>query len=73
MINVLFLSVIRFYKKFVSPLLPDACRFYPTCSEYARECFEHFSPFKAAYFSLRRILRCHPFNAGGFDPIPKSK
>lgn len=65
-----FLFFIRFYQKFISPLLPRACRFEPTCSEYARQCFVKFPLMKAFYLSIRRILRCHPFHPGGVDPIP---
>lgn len=62
--------LIRFYRKFLSPLFPPCCRFYPTCSSYALEALKRFGFFKGTYLSLRRILRCHPFHDGGFDPVP---
>lgn len=67
----LLLLIIRIYKKFISPLLPRACRFYPTCSEYTYEAIEKHGPFKGIYLGARRILRCHPFNKGGYDPVPE--
>ncbi len=63
-------AILAFYKKFVSPLLPPACRFTPTCSEYAREAvLRHGLPHGLA-LAARRLLRCHPFHAGGHDPVP---
>ena len=62
--------VIEIYKRVVSPLLPPACRFLPTCSEYALEAIEKHGALKGSYFALRRILRCHPLCEGGFDPVP---
>jgi uncharacterized protein len=58
------------YRKFISPLFPPSCRFYPTCSEYALEAVRKFGPLKGSWMSLKRILRCHPWNPGGFDPVP---
>ena len=58
------------YKRFLSPLLPPACRFTPTCSEYARESFLKHGVFRGARLALYRLARCHPFNPGGFDPVP---
>lgn len=58
------------YKRFVSPLLPPACRFTPTCSEYAREAVLKYGLFRGSALSVRRLSRCHPFHAGGFDPVP---
>jgi putative membrane protein insertion efficiency factor len=60
---------IRFYKKWVSPILPGACRFHPTCSAYAEQCFQSFGFWRAAGKSLGRLCRCHPFHTGGFDPV----
>jgi len=62
--------VIEIYKRVVSPLLPPACRFLPTCSEYALEAIEKHGALRGSYFALRRILRCHPLCEGGFDPVP---
>ncbi len=65
-----FILIIRFYKIVVSPLLPPSCRFYPTCSEYAVEALgKHGLPY-GFYLSVRRVLRCHPFSDGGYDPVP---
>ncbi len=58
------------YKRFVSPLLPPACRFQPTCSEYARESILRYGLLKGAWLSVLRLSRCHPFHPGGFDPVP---
>jgi len=63
-------GVFWFYKDFISPLLPPACRFYPTCSEYAAIAVERYGIFKGGYLAVRRILRCHPWNPGGYDPVP---
>ncbi|HWR55083.1 MAG TPA: membrane protein insertion efficiency factor YidD, partial [Negativicutes bacterium] len=54
---------------FISPLKPPSCRFVPTCSEYAVLALKKHGVFKGSFFALRRILRCHPFNPGGYDPI----
>jgi len=66
----LFIFVINLYKIVVSPLLPPACRFLPTCSDYAIEAIKKHGTLKGMYFALRRILRCHPLCEGGFDPVP---
>ncbi|MDR3551776.1 MAG: membrane protein insertion efficiency factor YidD [Clostridia bacterium] len=68
----LFMLLIRGYKKFISPGLPPSCRFQPTCSEYALEAFDRFGVAKGFYLSVRRILRCQPFHAGGYDPVPEA-
>jgi putative membrane protein insertion efficiency factor len=62
---------IRFYQIAVSPFLGPACRFYPTCSEYAHEAILRYGPIKGSILAVRRILKCHPFNAGGIDPVPE--
>ncbi|MCY3779535.1 MAG: membrane protein insertion efficiency factor YidD [Chloroflexi bacterium] len=64
------LSSIRVYKQYLSPLLPSACRFTPTCSMYAYEAIEIYGPLKGTWMSIRRLARCHPLHAGGFDPVP---
>lgn len=61
---------LRAYKAVVSPLLPPACRFVPTCSEYAAEAVARFGLLRGGWMALRRLGRCHPFHAGGFDPVP---
>lgn len=69
-INKPFLWLILFYKKVLSPALPAACRFYPTCSQYAYQSFQQY-PFPIAlYFSVKRILRCQPWGGHGYDPVP---
>ena len=63
-------AMLGFYKKAISPWLPPACRFEPTCSVYAREAIERHGFARGAALALRRLLRCHPLHAGGFDPVP---
>lgn len=63
------LMAIIFYRKFISPLKPRTCRFYPTCSQYALESIEKYGVLKGGIKSIKRILRCHPFNPGGYDPV----
>ena len=58
------------YKRFVSPMLPPACRFTPTCSEYARESVLRYGVLRGLFLAARRLGRCHPFHPGGFDPVP---
>jgi len=63
-------ALIRFYKRWISPLLPPACRFTPTCSQYAMEAFIKHGALRGFWLSLWRLLRCHPFHPGGYDPVP---
>ncbi len=70
MIKALLIKLIKFYKRFLSPLLPPSCRFYPTCSTYALEAIERFGAWEGGIMAIKRILRCHPFNPGGYDPVP---
>ena len=60
---------LRVYKLCVSPLLPSACRFYPSCSDYMREAVERYGAVQGVWMGLRRLVRCHPFQPGGFDPV----
>jgi putative membrane protein insertion efficiency factor len=63
------IAVLRGYKLFLSPLLPSACRFYPTCSEYMMEAVRKHGAMKGVWFGIKRLGRCHPFHAGGYDPV----
>lgn len=63
-------AVLRLYKAAVSPLLPRACRYEPTCSVYAREAIERHGLRRGAWLAVKRLARCHPFRPGGFDPVP---
>ena len=62
--------MIRFYQICISPLFPGCCRFTPTCSAYALEAIKKHGPVKGVYLAIRRILRCNPYNEGGYDPVP---
>jgi putative membrane protein insertion efficiency factor len=66
----LLLMPLRFYKWAISPLLPPMCRFHPSCSVYAMGAIAVHGPFKGTWLAARRVTRCHPFNAGGLDPVP---
>jgi uncharacterized protein len=67
--RVFALSAIRFYQKFISPIFPPACRFYPTCSQYAYDAVSKYGPGKGSWLALKRLSRCHPFCPGGYDPV----
>ncbi|MEE1132881.1 MAG: membrane protein insertion efficiency factor YidD [Caryophanon sp.] len=62
--------LIRFYQKMISPMLPPSCRFHPTCSHYGLEAFQKHGFIKGFLLTAMRILKCHPFHKGGFDPVP---
>lgn len=66
------LMLIRGYRRFISPLFLPSCRYSPTCSAYALEAVERFGLLRGGGLALRRILRCHPFHPGGYDPVPPS-
>lgn len=61
---------IRFYQRFISPLFPPACRFTPTCSQYAVEALQKHGLLKGLWLAVRRLLRCHPWGGSGYDPVP---
>ena len=66
----IFRGLIKGYQWFISPILPGSCRFYPTCSSYALEAIDQHGPFKGVWLGVKRIVRCHPWNDGGIDPVP---
>jgi hypothetical protein len=66
----LFLQLIRFYQRFISPLLPPSCIYTPSCSKYAYQAIEKYGALRGTYLGIRRILRCHPWAIGGHDPVP---
>jgi len=63
-------AIIRGYQMIISPHLPASCRFQPTCSAYGIEAIERYGALKGSWLTLKRLGRCHPFHAGGFDPVP---
>ncbi len=67
--KIFLVSIIRLYKYLISPLLPGSCRFVPSCSEYASDAITRYGAVKGLYLAVRRILRCHPWHPGGFDPV----
>lgn len=65
-----FIGLIRFYQKFISPLTPPACRYTPTCSQYAIEAIRKYGVIKGCWLAAKRIARCHPWGGSGYDPVP---
>lgn len=70
MVKFLFIQMIQFYRRFISPLKPPSCRFYPTCSAYAIEAIEEHGPMRGVWLSTVRIVKCAPWHPGGYDPVP---
>lgn len=68
--KTLLIWLIRGYRLLISPLFPPSCRFQPTCSQYAMQAIERFGALKGGWLAIKRILRCHPFQPGGYDPVP---
>ena len=67
--KVVLIFFIRSYRLFISPLLPPSCRFTPSCSEYAMQAIKKYGAVRGVYLGARRLLRCHPFHPGGYDPV----
>ena len=65
----LVIGALRLYKRFLSPVLPSACRFYPACSDYMREAVEKYGVSRGIWLGIKRLARCHPLHSGGFDPV----
>jgi hypothetical protein len=70
MFRRLFILPIVLYQRLLSPLLPQSCRFYPPCSEYARQAILKYGPLRGGWLAIKRITRCHPLSKGGYDPLP---
>jgi len=69
-VKALLLALLRAYQYAVRPLLGANCRFYPSCSDYAKEAVERHGAYHGAWLAMRRVLKCHPYHPGGFDPVP---
>lgn len=67
----IFIALIKFYQKAISPFTPASCRFYPTCSQYSLEALQRFGVVKGSYLAVKRISKCHPFHPGGVDYVPE--
>lgn len=67
--KLVLIAIIKFYRKFISPLKKPCCRFVPTCSEYALEAVQKYGAVKGTYLAVKRLLKCHPFHEGGYDPL----
>ena len=72
-VKIAILAALRFYKIAVSPLMPPACRYTPTCSEYAAEAIERHGVVRGGWLATRRVLSCHPWSRGGYDPVPERR
>ena len=68
--NAAGIALIRLYQRWISPGIPPSCRYYPSCSEYAAQAVQRYGLAWGGWLALRRLLRCHPFHPGGYDPVP---
>lgn len=68
--KTILIVLIQGYQRWLSPLFPPTCRFQPTCSQYALESIDRFGILRGSWLAIKRILRCHPFHSGGYDPVP---
>ena len=68
--EAIFIFLIRIYQKIISPILPSACRYTPTCSQYAIEALQKYGPFKGSWLAIKRIVSCNPWGGHGHDPVP---
>jgi len=68
-VKIIIIFFIKIYKRFISPILPDSCRFYPSCSQYAIDAVQRHGAIKGGTMTAYRIIRCNPFNKGGYDPV----
>ena len=73
MMKKILIAVIKFYRRFISPLKRPCCRFYPTCSQYALTAIEKYGALRGGFMAVKRILRCNPFCKGGYDPVPDKR
>ncbi|ACD97343.1 MULTISPECIES: membrane protein insertion efficiency factor YidD [Trichlorobacter] len=69
MLSRILITAIRAYQLCISPLLPGSCRFYPTCSDYSLQSIRRYGPYKGMLLTVSRLLRCHPWHPGGYDPV----
>jgi uncharacterized protein len=69
-VKYLFIFLIKVYQRTLSRVMPPSCRFYPSCSEYGVQALQKYGVFKGGWLTVKRIARCHPFNPGGYDPVP---
>lgn len=70
MLSRLLIALIRFYKHYISPLTPPACRYTPTCSQYTLEAIQKYGALRGTWLGIKRICRCHPWGGSGYDPVP---
>ncbi len=69
-LTFLLIGLVKLYQWLISPVLPNSCRYYPTCSAYSIEALKKYGPFKGLWLAIKRILRCNPWGGSGYDPIP---